>query len=145
MKSITRRITQELDENISKKNKSVTVEYDYKNTSATVTIDNKRFHLNQSYPFSKPEVFVNNLPYKRYLTPPTKRIYRMLNDLKYKCLCCNSLLKDWSPVYRLVKILDEIENFNCIKRMIKYRLAIEELGNKYQIISQIPNCILEYL
>ena len=145
MKSITRRITQELDENISQKNKSVTVEYDYKNTSATVTIDNKRFQLDQSYPFSKPEVFVNNLPYKRYLAPPTKRIYRMLNALKYKCLCCNSLLKDWSPVYRLVKILDEIENFNCVKRDIKYRIAIEELGKKYQIISQIPNYILEYL
>ena len=145
MHAITRRITQELDDNLSKLNKSINIDYNYSNSTVTVTIENKKFVLDKNYPFSKPTIFVNNQSYMYYLKPPTQRIYKLLNDQKYKCLCCNSILKDWSPMYRIVKLLDEIDNFNCIKRNIKYRIAIEELGNKYKIVSQIPNCILEYL
>ena len=143
--SVGRRITNEIDEHLCKLNKPIKVEHDFQKPSLSITIDNKRFLLDENYPFSKPVVFINDQPYKRYLTPPTKRIYKLLNELNYKCICCNSILKDWTPMYRIVKLLDEIENFNCVKRIIKYRIAVEELGKKYQIISQIPNYILEYL
>lgn len=140
-----KRVTTELDTSLYSLNKKITVEYNYEELTIVVKIDNKEFHLGRNYPFNQPCVVINNRPYSYFLKPPTKRIYKVLQKLNYTCMCCNTILKNWSPMYTMIKLLDEIENFNCIKRAVKYYIAIEELGKKRQIISQIPEYVLQYL
>ena len=80
-----------------------------------------------------------------YLKPTTNRIYRALNKLKYDCPCCNTIVNNWSPIYTMIKVLDEIDNINCVKRNVKYYIALDELAKKYPVIEELSGAILEYL
>lgn len=147
MYPIMKRIHKEMEDNSTRAQvfQTATIKYDFVNSTIRVTIDNKKFHISNNYPFARPIVFINGMTYLQYMKPPTKRIYRIMSKLKYECPCCNTILSNWSSVYTITKILDEIDNFNHIKRAVKHYIAVEELGKKYRIISQLPNEILAYL
>ena len=147
MYSIIKRIHKEIDDNAIQPHefKPTIVQYDYNNQSIRVSVNRKEFVITPTYPFKQPSVYINQRPYMYYLKPPTKRIYRALNKLKYDCPCCNTIVNNWSPVYTMSKILDEIDNTSCIKRNVKYYIALEELAKKYPIIEQLAHAIREYL
>lgn len=150
---VVKRIHKEIEDNITNSVfKHAIVKYNIESsessessTTIQLTIYNKEFNMAENYPFVKPKVKVNNRPYLSYLKPPTKRIYSILHKLKYTCPCCNTILNNWSPAYTLIKILDEIDNYNYIKRDVKHHMILEELGIKYHIIDQLSGIIIEYL
>ena len=85
----------------------------------SLTLDVKII-FSKNYPFSKPIVIINNLEYF---------IYRQI-DLKYekflngKCLCCNSILCNWSPYFTIFDIFKEIYDLFLIKcRILKIKLC----------------------
>jgi len=136
-----KRINNEMKE-LTKKFPNTTIN-DAKNE---ITIDNKKFILYSTYPFTKPNVFINNITYHKYFTAPTRKIHKILDKGNHKCLCCKTVLCSWMPGYGISTIMQEIENNNKIKEETKYILSVEKLAKKINGIS-IDNIhlILEYL
>jgi hypothetical protein len=110
-----------------------------------IEIKNVRFIIYDCYPFKCPSVFVFDRPYSHFLKSHSPRITKLLHTLKYPCLCCNTVICDWSPSYRLTKIIDEITDNNLIKRQIKYYMILEDIAVKYPKIASFPNLFMEFL
>jgi len=109
-----------------------------------IVIGNKRFVMADTYPFSKPAVYVNDVIYSQFLRAPP-RINQLLIKEKFNCLCCKTILCDWSPMYKISTILNEITSFNKIKESVKAYLLINEISKKYEIINILKMEIYEYL
>ena len=73
----------------------------YNKTIKIILLNSKEI----SYPFYKPKVFINNTNYNCYLSNISRYIYFKLTKIKNKhCICCNSLLCNWSPIIKLLDI-----------------------------------------
>lgn len=71
-----------------------------------VTLD---FTNLNTYPFKPPKVKINNkYDYIGFLATIPYKIVQ--NELKLKCLCCNSILCKWGPNYSILKIIEECNN-----------------------------------
>ena len=99
--------------------------------------DNKLiFELTNDYPFKQPlSLLCNGENYRYSIKKMSFRIQYLYNNPKemyydenrkitnlnnISCLCCDSLLcsDNWSPVYTLYNILDEITKHNKLKNQI---------------------------
>ena len=61
--------------------------------------------INSYYPFKPPRVYINNACYFNFM----RESYKYINtDLC--CLCCSSILSNWSPSFGFTAILNEIYN-----------------------------------
>jgi predicted nucleotide-binding protein (sugar kinase/HSP70/actin superfamily) len=109
-----------------------------------ITLDNKKFVFDKCYPFKSPMVYIGGDTYFAYLRAPP-RIQSILQKNGLHCLCCNSILCDWTPMYRINTILDELHSFNKIKSDIKYHLIIEEIAKKNNVIQNVKSNIYPYL
>ena len=105
-----------LNISISNKNNKTVTEY-----TITFKIDNKfnlKFILNGKYPFIKPKLIINNIDYQNFLIITNSLMTDIIrNDYKIECLCCNTILCDWSPAIKLDTIIDE---FIYNKTIIEY-------------------------
>ena len=118
---------------INNEMKELTIKYpnvSINSNNDIITIDNKKFILDKSYPFVKPTVYINGILYYKYLNTPI-RIQQILNKKKYRCMCCETILCSWNPSNTINTILLEIKNYNKIKEEIKYILLVEEILKKY--------------
>ena len=121
-------------------NEEINVKSDVK--EYIVEFQNKTFILSKTYPFTKPKVFINDRPYNEFMKTKSLKIMKLLIDYQGSdCICCTSVLCNWSPIFKIETILSEIDITNDLKRYIKYKLILQYL--KY------PNCvshnILSYL
>ena len=149
-----KRINNEIEKLIKETNcMNVTVTYENvnsKNFKCNVIIDNKKFVLSDSYPFNAPKVFIlkdNNYEYIHWKSP-TCKIRKLLYEFNRGCLCCETILCNWSPAYGFHSILNEITANNILKRNVKYHMLTNDILNKYKYISKsdIPKTlILDYL
>jgi hypothetical protein len=55
----------------------------------------------------------------------------MTKDLGLTCLCCQTILCNWTPIIRLSKIFEEIKNVLNIRRRIVDRIFCRQLINKF--------------
>jgi len=111
-----------------------------------ININNKKFILDNDYPFRSPQVFINNIKYNKYLSIPFDITIKLnKTKYKYKCLCCNTILCSWNPTYKIEHILEEIEEFTKIINEIKYNILLDRIGKKYNIINIIKLMIIEFL
>ena len=114
----------------------------YKLGEQTIKFQNKTFILSKMYPFTKPILLINDRPYYEYTKTNSLRIMKLLIEYKGSdCICCSSVLCNWSPALTINTILTEIVITNNLKRYIKYKLILQDL--KYP--KYILHNILSYL
>jgi ubiquitin-protein ligase len=90
--------------------------------------------VDSRYPFLRPRtVLINGLDYHRALMGT-----RCFDN---RCLCCSSILCEWSPGYTLELLLNEITTNYAIK---KHRVW-EIFANVVQRAFVAPVCIRQYL
>jgi len=107
------------------------------------------FVLDNSYPFSKPKIYIEydnkkdlyldflKLKYSRFLTE--------LNNRNIKCLCCDSILCNWKPSHMLVNIVDEIKSKSIdIKKMV-YSSYARIICSENNIPDELINIIIYQL
>ena len=93
----------------------------YKLGEQTIKFQNKTFILSKMYPFTKPILLINDRPYYEYTKTNSLRIMKLLIEYKGSdCICCSSVLCNWSPAYGFHSILNEITANNILKRNVKY-------------------------
>lgn len=96
--------------------------------------------LPSNYPFSRPIIQINDKPYFD-IDEKYKKIFNK-NKLFPCCLCCNSLLNNWSAMKKLVQIMDEIIKVLDFINRIKVKNMSLLISEKYSI----PKCLIyEYL
>jgi len=144
-KHVLKRLHTELAELFSKYK---TIDIHYTEEIIRIKIGNKEIHVNYQYPFHAPKVFIRSYPYYQFLNTSCPKIMQTMQ--KYSglhCLCCNTIIchSNWTPMYHIEKILNEIEYMNYIKTIVKYDHAMQYLCNKTAIPQVIGNTIFEYL
>lgn len=121
------------------------------------------------YPFKPPNVYINEKGYNSILKSPSAKIdfyirnkdeciynkERSLWDItsnvipikEVNCLCCSTITcyGNWGPTMKITSILDEIERNNKLKTNIKYKIAVDEIVNKYICMEDLKNLIYHYL
>jgi len=126
---------------------SITVTYE-KNKSTITFPNNIRFELDNNYPFCPPRVWIKDIPYKEYrINHSSQRIQTYYADLGYECLCCCTMIKteNWSPIYQMSKVLEEIDQLNAIKQYVKYKIATEEITKHHELPQDIGYEIESFL
>lgn len=114
----------------------------YKLGEQTIKFQNKTFILSKSYPFTKPKLLINDRPYYEILKTNSLKIMKLLIDYQGSdCICCTSVLCNWSPAITIDNILNEIDITNNLKRYIKYKLILQYLN----FPNRISDNILSYL
>ena len=95
------------------------------------------FIINNKYPFTPPQLFINNISYKNFLIGSTNNESTIYNKIfiKFtglKCLCYNILSeKTWSPICTLTDIINEVNLYRKYKKYIIYKILIDKIKNKY--------------
>jgi len=98
------------------------------------------------YPFKAPTLLINNKEYYEFFKTKSKRILKLLHENgNVGCMCCSSILCNWTPTYTFKSILKEIENFNNIKRQIKYKIFMDEFYKSSKYPKFVMTYILEFL
>jgi hypothetical protein len=111
-------------------------------------------HLDHnSYPFYPPKVTINDQNYSSFFACRSPRIISVMRKLitwnENFCFCCHTILCNWSPVNSVEHLLQEIENYNLIKRNITYHLIYNEVPNKREnektSINNLPRDVLRHI
>ena len=99
-----------------------------------------KMYISNLYPFSPPEIKINNQPY-HYLLQSNN-----MKKINYKrCLCCSSIIcsNNWTPSHGIIHIINEIYQNIYKKKCIVEILHLEKLENKYlKFNSNIKNYLL---
>ena len=86
-----------------------------------------KIKIDNNYPFKAPKVEINDMSYWKMLKIPQN----MTNDLGVTCLCCQTILCNWTPVIRISKIFAEIKNVLDIRRRIVDRIFCRHIQDKF--------------
>ena len=86
-----------------------------------------KIKIDNNYPFRSPKVEINDMSYWKMLKIPE----HMTNDLGISCLCCQTILCNWTPVIRLEQIFEEIKNVLGVRRRIVDRIFCRYVQDKY--------------
>jgi hypothetical protein len=98
------------------------------------------FYISSNYPFSRPEIFVNNVPYKDTIVYKCPIINHYLKEyISGCCLYCRSITvsKNWSAVRYLKNIMTEIKTNEKLKKKVINRKLIHEIKVKYNVPHEI--------
>ena len=113
---------------------------------AEVCFKHLKFKIPNSYPFKPPKLFVNNIDYQSMLCINNKEINKELKNRNIPCLCCNSILCHWSPIYKIIDLIDE---FYTIKKIIfnsRAKMLLEKICIKNNIyFENIVKKIISFL
>ena len=61
------------------------------------------------YPFTRPDVYVNNYNYLLWLKKISNENKRFIIKYNKNCPCCSTILNDWLSFYTIEDILNEIK------------------------------------
>lgn len=121
------------------------------------------FTLHYDFPFKPPQnLNLNGQNYRYSLKNMPKRIYYLyyhpeqmyfqekkesINYSKIQCICCSSLLcpDNWSPVYMIYHILNEIKVHNALKRNIMYKLMLKNIFDYLSLPLELMRNIYDFL
>ena len=65
--------------------------------------------LYNTYPFTRPDVYVNNYNYLLWLKKISNENKRFIIKYNKNCPCCSTILNDWLSFYTIEDILNEIK------------------------------------
>lgn len=97
--------------------------------------------LSESYPFQKPDIFVDDIPYKYFLRLPSKRFETVLSKICEECcLLCHSYECNarWSACVTIEMIINEILRIQRLKQEICYYWLIESIKDEFNLPHEIP-------
>jgi ubiquitin-protein ligase len=134
-----RRITKELDFWLDKRDPD-TLFYNYENQvfNYLLCVNQKiyqvKIHIGKHYPFFPPVIIyisdvdgLQKCDYRSKLKLPV--IWRQ--HFNIQCPCCSTILTKWSPMYRLINVLNEV------RENITYTQRIREILMARQLTRQI--------
>jgi hypothetical protein len=84
------------------------------------------FTMPPEFPFHKPIIKINDKHYYTYLLQDSKKldIYHEYFIGKNNCLCCQTILCNWSPILKLKDLLEEIrQNIEYFERCEEILIA----------------------
>jgi len=123
------------------KYKSVTLDSNNNNTftlSINNIADNKvRIVTSYKYPFQKPDIFVNDMEYSKFLKLDRFGNFLLTTHFNTDSLYKDCLINNWVSITDLGQVLEEFESLCFIKEIInkiKYCLLIK---HKY-LVNDIP-------
>jgi hypothetical protein len=129
--------------------KNMVVEYTFENKKQIIVrINLCEIIISEGYPFTKPNIMINNRKYNIFLGSPSQKITFFMHKIYGKCICCESIMSPrnmWLPTNRIVDILNEINTVNLLKRKIKYNIILPEITIKYNIPEDLQKHIYQYL
>lgn len=88
--------------------------------------------LYNTYPFTRPDVYVNNDNYLLWLKKISNDNKKFIIKYNKNCPCCSTILNEWLSFYTIEDIINEI-NINIYLHSINYSLKIVE----YYILNNI--------
>lgn len=91
------------------------------------------FTFSDSYPFRAPKMSINGVDsHYCYNTGNVIQLNEYMRVIGKKCMCCSTLLcsANWSPMYRIDKIVDEYEMNKKIKRYLIYYEKLVKMCEK---------------
>ena len=105
--------------------------HDEDDINIIVIIQSKfKFVLNKKYPFSAPQLFINDINYLQFFKIKNKNLNNILNENSILCPCCNSILCFWCPTYIMSDVIDEYyKNIKLLKYLYKYYL-LQKISKK---------------
>jgi hypothetical protein len=113
-------------------------------TQTEIIVGKITFIAFKNYPFEKPKLLINgDITYVKWLRSPTNRICVLLAKKGIKCMCCSTILCEWTPTYTISKLMSEITDMNLIKREVKYRILLYDA--LFQKTNIDPNRIIHYI
>jgi hypothetical protein len=123
----------------------------YTETGIILNIDRITFIISDKYPFQPPDAIINEEPYSKWLTPPSKQIrdrFTVYGIHDIGCYCCHSKLgrRGWSPGCKIKDVLGEINIVRKSKRQIRYIRLLESIFKERPGINEsIIMKTMEYL
>ena len=97
------------------------------------TIVTFKFTLLSTYPFTIPEILINDKRYSSFLSLDHKYLALLKQHYGYDCLCCHSLscIKNWTPHESLLQIIDEFNINLKIKKKLVQLYFCKLIKDKY--------------
>jgi len=152
-----------------KKYKSIQLEYNEKQNEVLLEIGKIKIMIAYNYPSSTPNVFIDNIPYKKYINPPTNDTFYLMKTLNiqkklamkqysgnisekeedkiryeiYKYSILHPL--NWKPIYTIDTIMKEIETVRKMKETIKNIIMTYEIAEKFNLPFELKHMIYFYL
>ena len=114
---------------------SVKIEKEDNEYLITVKNNNNYYEilLPVDYPFKPPKyIYVNKVNYNQILCISEEKIKKYLFKFYcIKCLCCYSLINNWSPVRCLCNIINDIDYIITIKKKLYIKILCDQIKYKY--------------
>tara|TARA_B100000963_G_C22639317_1_gene679498 strand:+ start:7218 stop:7682 length:465 start_codon:yes stop_codon:yes gene_type:complete len=105
-----------------------------------------RIVIDDTYPFSSPHVYINNIEYCKYIQSQISLLDGLTTQMNIPCPCCYNIINIWSPGYYLINIVDEFEDtikltnlFHKLNYVKKYLISNFEKSDSIFIIHLIYN------
>jgi hypothetical protein len=120
------------------------------NITLTVKHDNRKYAIKfyGTYPFTKPEVFYNDLEYHSMLIFNQKYFRNYLEQLCIRCLCCESLMcsNNWTVTTTIMNVFNEIiNNRKLVLRMFQSYYVSEICLQNNIYCYELHNLILSFM
>jgi hypothetical protein len=134
---------------LSNKYRNVMIERGEKN-EIILNIDKRRLIIPSNYPHYPPQIFINDIPFEEYITPPSNTLKsisinfakRMESNIFEKSI---TSFIHWKPSLSLSNIFDEIDQINKIKQYTKYMIAIHLTTEKFNFPIELKQEIFTFL
>ena len=132
-----KRIFKEIEFLIDKYNNVIVKKIDDNSYNITIKDKNIEYSMktDENYPFQPPKFYIKNITYCEWLSSVIPSIENIYKDTNISCLCCRSILCNWSPGYMFIDLINEFKNlrkmiFNIIG--LKYlRIMLKKFKENY--------------
>lgn len=101
------------------------------------TYNSCSFIIHENYPFHKPTIQINCIPYINTLKISSVKTMNLLKSIKnIDCFCCNSSVtceNSWKPSITIYDVITEIRKFKQFRRDIINKIFADKIKQKYLI------------
>ena len=126
---------------------NICIRYNKETMSQDFTIlDKFKISINEDFPFTPPEkIVINDILWHEFIYIPSRFKELLHSKHKDKCFCCNTITKplNWSPMYNLRDVFNELILYKKIKKQVFCTYIIDTIKKNYNVPNEIE--IVEFL
>jgi len=131
------------------KYRNVMMERNEKN-EIILTINKRKLIIPSNYPHYPPQIFINDIPFRQYIIPPSKALKDISNDFakSMKSTIFEKSISSfiyWKPTCSLSNLFDEMDQLNKIKQKIKNIIAIHMTTEHFHFPNELKLEIYKFL